>query len=661
MWLNKQYFQDQTKKIISSFKGFPYLPRWVILVIDVFISIFAFTLAYLIYYQLNEQIIALSPYLVRLSINTIVSLFFFLLYRSYVGIIRYSNLTDSFKVFLATFSTYLSMIVIGWLLRTFFKLDILSGTGLFISFLLTFFGMFFFRMVVRLIHDLSSSDNFFRKQSTPILVFGTSQTSVALADLIKNTPNSPYYLMGFLSEGDRVSNNLILGEPLYSMMSKEDQIKIKKKKIQGLLINPVEQGRREKQAIADYCENNNLKMLAIPAFADWSQESITIDKIKNIQIEELLGRVPINISVDKIAKDLHGKCVMVTGAAGSIGSEIVRQIGKFQPELLLLCDIAESPLHNLQLEVTEKFPKLKFEALISDVRNYDRMEKIFEKYRPAHIYHAAAYKHVPLMEDHPCESICTNVIGTKNVADLAMKYGAEAFVMISTDKAVNPTNVMGASKRIAEIYVQTLYKEINKNRDLFNNFRIITTRFGNVLGSNGSVIPRFKEQIEKGGPITVTHKEITRFFMTIPEACRLVLEAANMGRGGEIFVFDMGTPVKIVDLAKKMIRLAGLKPEEDIKIKFTGLRPGEKLYEELLANEETTKPTYNKKIMIGTVRDNYKYEEVLDTINKLQEAVLAYENESIVKIMKKLVPEFVSANSSYQKLDQEVVTLELGS
>lgn len=651
MTFNKQHFQEQTKKIISSFKGFPYLPRWVVLIIDIFISIFAFTIAYLIYYQLQQQVVLLTPFLIKLSINVLVSFFFFVLFRSYVGIIRYSTLKDSFKVFLATFSSFLLMIVIGWILRRVFSVDIISVAGLLISFLLTFFGMFFFRMVVRLIHDLLGNDDFFGKRNMPILIFDVTPTAVAIAELIKNTPDSPYRLMGFLSPNDRKTNNSILGEPLYSM-SKEDMIIIKKKRIKALLINPVEQGRREKQAIADYCEENNLKMLALPSMVDWSKGNISIDKIKNIQIEELLGRVPIEISIDKIAADLRNKCIMITGAAGSIGSEIVRQIAQFEPELLLLCDIAESPLYNLQLEVEERFPNLKFIPLISDVRNYERMEKIFEKYKPAHIYHAAAYKHVPLMEEHPCESIYTNVIGTKNVVDLAAKYGAEAFVMISTDKAVNPTNVMGASKRIAEIYVQTLYKEISKSRDLFNNFRIITTRFGNVLGSNGSVIPRFKEQIEKGGPITVTHPDIIRYFMIIPEACRLVLEAANMGKGGEIFVFDMGTPVKIVDLAKKMIRLAGLKPDEDIKISFTGLRPGEKLYEELLANEETTKPTYNRKIMIGAVRDNYVYDEVVASIEKMQKAAFAYENESIVKIMKELVPEFVSANSLYQKFDR---------
>jgi len=431
-------------------------------------------------------------------------------------------------------------------------------------------------------------------------------------------------------------------------------LKIKRKGVEALLINPQELNRQEKQVIADYCLEHNLQILSPPPVSEWENGQLRVAKIKSLQIEDLLGRIPIKISVEEIGKSLEQKCVMITGAAGSIGSEIVRQVARFNPSLLLLCDAAESPLHYLQLEVIEKYPNLNFLPVICDVRNYDRMEQIFRTYHPHYIYHAAAYKHVPLMENHPAEAIYTNVLGSKNVVDLAVKYDSEAFVMISTDKAVNPTNVMGASKRIAEIYVQSLAEYLKDNPKIKDKrTRIITTRFGNVLGSNGSVIPRFKSQIEKGGPVTVTHPDIIRYFMTIPEACRLVLEAGNMGKGGEIFVFDMGDPVKIVDLAEKMIRLAGLVPYKDIEIKFTGLRPGEKLYEELLADEETTQPTYNEKIMIGSARE-YDYHVVQKQLNKLLSAVLSYQEENVVKLMKELVPEFISANSTYEEIDKEI-------
>jgi FlaA1/EpsC-like NDP-sugar epimerase len=536
------------------------------------------------------------------------------------------------------------------MLEKIFHFPGIGSTGSFISFLLTAFLMFSLRIVVKLIHDLAGDEDSSDKKYTPILIYDVSASTVAIAEMIKNNTSTPYCVVGFVSPNKKINDKYILRIPVYSM-SEEDRQKIKKKRPQAMLINPIEQGRREKQAIADYCEKNKLTILSFPSVNDWQNGQININKIKNIQIEDLLGRVPITISIEKIGKSLYGKCVMVTGAAGSIGSEIIRQIGRFHPHTILLCDTAETPLHLLQLQLEEKFPLLNFLPLICDVRNYIRMEKIFDIYRPAHVYHAAAYKHVPLMESHPCESIHTNVLGTKNIADLSVKYGTEVFVMVSTDKAVNPTNIMGASKRIAEIYVQSLYEYVKKNAKIKSKIKIITTRFGNVLGSNGSVIPRFKEQIENGGPVTVTHPQITRYFMTIPEACRLVLEAANMGEGGEIFVFDMGTPVKIIDLAEKMIRLAGLRPYEDISIVFSGLRPGEKLYEELLADDEITKPTHNKKIKIGTVRDHYHYIDVKLFVERLRIAVERYEDESIVKIMKELVPEFVSSNSKYEMLD----------
>jgi len=373
-----------------------------------------------------------------------------------------------------------------------------------------------------------------------------------------------------------------------------------------------------------------------------------IKQIKSIQIEDLLERPKIDICCDEIAKQLKSKVVLISGAAGSIGSEIVRQVIKFEPNLIVLLDQAESPMHTLKLELEEKFPDQNFCTFLGDVRNKERMEYMIEMFRPDYIYHAAAYKHVPLMEDNPVESIQVNVRGTKNLADLAVKYKVQYFVMISTDKAVNPTNVMGASKRIAEIYVQSLFNKLQSEGNTTTKF--ITTRFGNVLGSNGSVIPHFKSQIEKGGPVTVTHPEIIRYFMTIPEACMLVLEAGSMGHGGEIFIFDMGSPVKIVNLARKMIRLAGFIPEVDIKIEFTGLRPGEKLYEELLNKKEVTTKTHNPKIMIAKVQE-YDYDKVSLQIDELIQYSFMCKNFLTVSLMKKIVPEFLSKNSQYERLD----------
>ena len=394
--------------------------------------------------------------------------------------------------------------------------------------------------------------------------------------------------------------------------------------------------------------NNNLSVLTLPPMSIWQNDMPSIKQIKSIQIEDLLERPKIDISNENIAKQLKSKVILVTGAAGSIGGEIVRQVIRYNPKLLILVDQAESPMHELKLQIEEQYPDMNFTSFLGDVRNKERMEFMIDLYRPDIIYHAAAYKHVPLMEDNPVESIQVNVKGTKIMADLAVKYKVERFVMISTDKAVNPTNIMGASKRIAEIYVQSLYRNLQKEGEFTTKF--ITTRFGNVLGSNGSVIPHFKNQIEKGGPITVTHPEIIRYFMTIPEACMLVLEAGSMGHGGEIFIFDMGSPVKIVNLARKMIRLAGFIPEVDIKIEFTGLRPGEKLYEELLNQKEITTKTHNPKIMIAKVQE-YHFETISVQIDELIQYSSMCKDFLTVSLMKKIVPEFLSKNSQYERLD----------
>jgi FlaA1/EpsC-like NDP-sugar epimerase len=417
----------------------------------------------------------------------------------------------------------------------------------------------------------------------------------------------------------------------------------------------------QKNRIVDICLENDVKVLNIPPHSQWANGELHPTQIQNINIEDLLNRDQINIDIDGIKNELYDKRILITGAAGSIGSEIVRQLLRFDAALIIMCDQAETALHHLYLEISEDSPGANFMSFVGDVKDERRMEYLFDTYKPHYVYHAAAYKHVPLMEDNPSEAIKTNVLGTKTIADLSVKHGVQKFVMISTDKAVNPTNVMGASKRIAEMYVQSLNRAISSNDFKFvnglsylnkrrDNTRFITTRFGNVLGSNGSVIPRFKQQIEKGGPVTVTHPDITRYFMTIPEACRLVLEAGCMGKGGEIFVFDMGKSVKIVELARRMIRLAGLVPDQDIKIEFTGMRPGEKLFEELLNDNENTLPTHHEKIMIGQVRE-YLYYEVEKQVNNLITHALGCDDLEVVRSMKKIVYEFKSENSIFEELD----------
>ncbi len=646
----KEKIRNITSALIVPFREFPYLPRWMVLLLDVCISMFAFTFSYLICYQLQHAVVITNSFILKLILNTIITSSFFLIFRTYIGIIRYSTFMDGLRVFFAVFCACSTMLVISNVVHAYTGKNIFFNIGFALNFVLTFFMMFTFRMFVKLSYDFLRND--LQGKKTKLLIYDVTPSIVSLARMIKNSTTAPYRIVGFISPDSHAVDKTILGAPVYA---KDATKKIKSRGAKFLLINPTELDRKTKQELSDFCLENKIQMISPPPLSEWKDGAFQLNKMKNIQIEDLLGRVPIQICVDEIGRGLDGKCVMVTGAAGSIGSEIVRQLGKFNPALLLLCDIAETPLHYLQLEIQEKYPSLNFIPLISDIRNYDRMQQVFETYRPHHVYHAAAYKHVPLMENHPSESVRTNIFGTKNVADLAIRFGAEVLVQISTDKAVNPTNVMGASKRIAEIYVQSLFNDLkkqSKTNDNSKQIKIITTRFGNVLGSNGSVIPRFKEQIEKGGPVTVTHPDIIRYFMTIPEACRLVLEAGNMGKGGEIFVFDMGDPVKIKDLAEKMIRLAGYIPYKEIDIKYTGLRPGEKLYEELLAQEETTQPTYNKKIMIGSARE-YDYNEVCAKLNHLLEVIAEFKDKQVVQVMKELVPEFVSANSTFEVLDKK--------
>ncbi len=625
-----------------------FLSKWIILTLDLAIATVAFGMTTLICFSLMQQELQGGLFMVKWFGFTGVLAIFFLAFKTNQSIIRYTT----FKDILHTFNAILCAHVVlwgfnegyHWLTGSFF----FRNYGLIISFTLTFSLIIAKKVAVMLLFDVIGGKNGKNGNQVPMLVYGVSMALVEGVRMLLANPAASYRIRGFITTTRDAANKKLQNLPVYPEGDDLEAL-LDEHRIGALLINPTELDRNEKQQIADICIRKKVELLSLPPVNEWKDQEKKSVKMKKIRIEDLLGRVPIQIDVTSIGKALKGKTIMITGAAGSIGSEIVRQIGHFEPGLVLLCDSAETPMHNLRLELEEKYPCLSFLPFVVDVRNDRSMAHLFKTYHPHYIYHAAAYKHVPLMEECPNEAVMTNVWGTKVMVDLAIRYKAEAFVMISTDKAVNPTNVMGCSKRIAEIYVQS--KAVQP--EITWQTRFITTRFGNVLGSNGSVIPHFREQIEKGGPVTVTHKEIIRYFMTIPEACRLVLEAGNMAKGGEIFVFDMGEPVKIADLARKMIRLAGFEPDVDIPIIYTGLRPGEKLYEELLNNAEETKPTHNRKIKIGKVREYANYQGLQLDFQALIESARSYETMSTVRLMKAIVPEFISNNSRFEALDNE--------
>ena len=653
IWLGLVGVHKEMKKLKYNFYGkllhFPYLPKWIILFLDLLIVELAFFVTCVFFYLIGRATITPAFLAINLGICLIVNLLFFLLFKTYTGIIRFSTFRDTLRIFQALLCANVSLFIVSIVFERFYSLSILPVSGFLLNFLYAFGTCFFFRMIVKLTYEYARK-NTIRNKRTPILVYGTNAQLIEFANVLNGGDN--YKVVGFISNEERLINKEILGLPVYSVAEVKKHAP-ENKIFKAILIAPKEMDRLDKQEISDLCIQNNIELLSAP---DWihlkktNSKTSATTQLQKIHIEDLLGRIPIAIDTESIGQNLKGKTVMVTGAAGSIGSEIVRQISRFETTSIVLCDIAETPLHELSLEVNSSFPEATYHCEICNVRDYNQMTFVMAKYKPDYIYHAAAYKHVPLMEEHPYEAVLTNVLGSKNVIDLAIQNDVEVFVMISTDKAVNPSNVMGASKRIAEIYVQSRYHQLKKSKA--RPTRVITTRFGNVLGSNGSVIPRFKQQIEKGGPITVTHENIIRYFMTIPEASRLVLEASNFGKGGEVFLFDMGDSVKIKDMAEKMIRLAGLEPYKDIDIIYTGLRPGEKLYEELLYDKEKVKPTHNKKILIGTVRE-YDPDEISDKIDNLINVTRSYDKNQIVKTMKEIVPEFISQNSVYTFLDQE--------
>ncbi len=616
-------------------------PRWVISLLDLFISLFSLAFAYLIRFDLkaDENLIANEWEILSksLPVYIIVKWIVFNLFQVHKGLVRHTSTEDLKRIFYAISTSSILFLIFGLI-----RWKYLDGYFLFPSsvlvmeFLVSFFLIISMRFSVKLIY-LESIKNKENKQR--VLIYGAGVSGLITKRTIEKDSHISYEIVGFVDDNPKLKGTRLEGVKIFQA----SQIRklIKSEGVTELIIaiqHPNENNRKE---VVEICLEEKVKVQQVPSAKSWINGEFSTKQINTIRIEDLLGRKPIVLNADKIAAELKDKVILVTGAAGSIGVGIVKQIADYKPKTIILLDQAESPMYDFQNELRYQFPYLHFEVVIGDIRNKERMNHLFATYKPAFVYHAAAYKHVPLMEDNPSEAVITNIGGTKNLVDLAIEYQVEKFVMISTDKAVNPTNVMGASKRIAEMYAQT------KNGG-FTKF--ITTRFGNVLGSNGSVIPLFKRQIEQGGPITVTDVNVTRFFMTIPEACQLVLEAGNMGNGGEIFVFDMGESVKIIDLAKKMIQLSGFEEGKDIEIKVTGLRPGEKLYEELLASEENTMSTYHPQILIAKVRSIS--DDVVTEIENLIQLFQQQDNEVIVSKMKSLVPEFISNNSEYSKLDK---------
>jgi FlaA1/EpsC-like NDP-sugar epimerase len=551
-----------------------------------------------------------------------------------------------------------TMLILNGVLAAFENSYVISQTIVILSGLVSFLLLITYRILVKYFFMYIKNLNL---NKVRVIIYGAGEAGVATKRTFDHDPRVNKNIVVFVDDDERKVGKTIDGIKILAADMLEDLIQ--ENAVDEIIFASYTIPLERKNQIVDACLEHDVLVLNIPPVDLWMGGKLQSTQIQNINIEDLLNRKTIQIDVEGIQQQLNQKRILITGAAGSIGSEIVRQLLKFETSLIILNDQSETALHDLYLELGDMHQVKNFHAFVGDVRDKSRMEHLFETYKPHYVYHAAAYKHVPLMEDNPSEAIKVNVMGTKIIADLSIKYGVRKFVMISTDKAVNPTNVMGASKRVAEIYVQSLNKSLHSNNHIFSNglsyinnldvkpiTRFITTRFGNVLGSNGSVIPRFKQQIERGGPVTVTHPEITRYFMTIPEACRLVLEAGWMGEGGEIFIFDMGKSVKIIELAKKMIRLAGLEPNHDIKIQYTGLRPGEKLFEELLNDNENSMPTHHHKIMIGKVRE-YKFNEVADQIYSLIESAKENDDRQVVIKMKELVQEYKSKNSIFEELD----------
>ena len=620
------------------------LPYWCLLILDCLIILGSDILVYALNNGMLYTLQNIRPLITAFSLYLLCYIVGFRIFHTYSGIIRYSSFIDLQRVGLS--------MLIGLVLIMGLKYGLYSDSWIMairmkdigLAAILATILMCGIRVTVKYLYDFF----FHQEYAKPVFIYGVKDGGIGLAKSIRNQDVSKYTLVGFVSEVSDIQGRYLMGVRVYP--NNEHLVEeMKRRKAHTLLVSPLKnESIRNNPSMVESLLKEGIKICMIPTVQEWDGKSdIDHTQLKEVDIEDLLPRAPIDIDLNAIGKLLAGKKILITGAAGSIGSEIVRQIAQFHPQKLILIDQAETPLHDIRLMMARQFADIEAETIVSDICMKVRMEEIFEMYRPDYVFHAAAYKHVPMMENNPGESIRNNVDGTRIIADLAVKYKTKKFVMVSTDKAVNPTNVMGCSKRICEIYVQSLDKAI-KDGKVEGITQFVTTRFGNVLGSNGSVIPLFKEQIKRGGPVTVTHPDIIRFFMLIPEACKLVLEAGTMGHGGEIFVFDMGKAVKIVDLAKRMIQLSGAK---DVEIKFTGLRDGEKLYEEVLNENENTQPTIHPKIQIARVRE-YDYTDACRQVDALVRASVAEDDMQIVRRMKEMVPEFVSKHSVYEILDK---------
>lgn len=633
-------------KLLSRLTGWYFsksaLPYWGVLILDSLIVLCASYVGAYVEVGATALLQLFAPITWGVLITLLFYVVSFRLFHTYSGIIRYSSFIDLKHVVFATLLGALLSAAASLVAPSSAAVHMPGLLGASVTFLIATLLMWFMRLLVKLLFD-----NFRVEQAVPVAIYGTKAGGVSLANSLTSIKNKEYRLVAFISDTNEMKNATLMGKKIYTN-GEGIADTMKRLGVQTLLVSPLKSELfRKNTAMVDAFLAADIKIMMMPAAEEWDGTSeLTHQSLREVDIEDLLPREKIEVDMDAIGAQLRDQVILITGAAGSIGSEMVRQVALFRPASMILIDQAETPMHDVRLMMARQFPDIQCETIVSSISNAGHMESIFASHRPHYVFHAAAYKHVPMMEDNPGIAVQNNIYGTRVIADLAVKYGTRKFVMISTDKAVNPTNVMGCSKRICEIYCQSLNKAIVECR-VQGVTQFVTTRFGNVLGSNGSVIPIFKEQIRKGGPITVTHPDIIRFFMLIPEACKLVLEAGTMGKGGEIFVFDMGAPVRIVDLAKRMIKLSGA---QDVEIQFTGLRDGEKLYEEVLNDAEQTKPTHHPKIMIASVRE-YDYEEACRNESRLFEASHTFDDMAIVKIMKEIVPEYKSKCSKYEALD----------